>query len=194
MLENLPLADAELLWDPAWMAAPAADALLAGLMRDIAWETHRIRMFGRWVDSPRRSCWMGDPGASYVYSGARFEPRPWPPALSVLREDLQQAAGAAFNSVLANLYRDGRDAMGWHSDDEPELGPRPVIASLSLGQTRRFKLKHRQDPGCKLDLDLPHGSLLVMRGDTQALFKHALPRSARPMGPRINLTFRLICL
>ena len=193
MLENLPLPGAELLWDPGWLAPERADALLDRLLRDIAWETHRIRMFGRWIDSPRRSCWIGDPGASYVYSGVRFEPRPWLPALSLLREDLQQASGAAFNSVLANLYRDGSDAMGWHSDDEPELGPRPVIASLSLGQARRFKLRHRDDPARQLDLDLPHGSLLVMRGDTQARFKHSLPRSTRPMGPRINLTFRLIC-
>ena len=193
MLENLPLPGADLLWDPAWLAPARADALMAALRAEVPWETHRIRMFGRWVDSPRRSCWIGDPGASYVYSGARFEPRPWSPSLSSLCEDLQEAVGASFNSVLANLYRDGGDAMGWHSDDEPELGPRPVIASVSLGQPRRFKLKHRQDPACQLDLELPHGSLLVMRGDTQARFKHALPRSARPMGPRINLTFRLIC-
>ena len=193
MLKPLPLPGAELLWDPAWLAPASADALMAQLQQQIPWETHRIRMFGRWLDSPRRSCWIGDAGASYVYSGARFEPRPWPQALSGLREPLQQATGVAFNSVLANLYRDGRDAMGWHADDEPELGLRPVIASLSLGQTRRFKLKHRQDPARQLDLDLGPGSLLVMRGDTQAQFKHALPRSARPMGPRINLTFRLIC-
>lgn len=193
MLQDLPLPGADLLWDPAWLASERADALLDRLMRDIPWETHRIRMFGRWIDSPRRSCWIGDPGASYLYSGARFEPRPWRPALSALREPLRKATGTNFNSVLANLYRDGSDAMGWHSDDEPELGPQPVIASLSLGQARRFKLRHRQDPACQLDLELPHGSLLVMRGDTQARFKHALPRSARPMGPRINLTFRLIC-
>lgn len=193
MLENLPLPGAELLWDPAWLAPERADALLAALLRDIGWETHRIRMFGRWLDSPRRSCWIGDAGASYVYSGARFEPRPWPATLSALREPLREATGMVFNSVLANLYRDGRDSMGWHADDEAELGPQPVIASLSLGQVRRFKLKHRQDPACKLDLDLSHGSLLVMRGDTQARYKHALPRSARPMGPRVNLTFRTTC-
>jgi alkylated DNA repair dioxygenase AlkB len=97
-----------------------------------------------------------------------------------------------FNSVLANLYRDGRDSMGWHSDDEPELGAQPVIASLSLGSTRRFVLKHRRDPSRKFALELPHGSLLLMRGATQANYRHALPRTARPVGPRINLTFRRI--
>jgi len=94
--------------------------------------------------------------------------------------------------VLANLYRDGRDCMGWHSDDEPELGARPLIASLSLGATRRFALRHRRDPSRRLVLELPAGSLLLMRGQTQARWRHALPRTARPVGPRINLTFRRI--
>ncbi|KFN49413.1 hypothetical protein N790_05385 [Arenimonas malthae CC-JY-1] len=144
------------------------------------------------VDSPRLSCWIGDPGASYVYSRVRFEPRPWPQALAALRPRIDAAAGVAMNSVLANLYRDGRDAMGWHSDDEPELGPRPVIASLSLGGTRRFAFRHRHDPARKHAIDLPHGSLLLMAGDTQAEWKHALPRTARPVPARINLTFRRI--
>ena len=125
-------------------------------------------------------------------SGARFEPRPWPAALQALRARIDAAAGVAMNSVLANLYRDGRDAMGWHSDDEPELGLRPVIASLSLGGTRRFVFKHRRDPGRKFELPLEHGSLLLMKGDTQADWKHALPRTARPVPARVNLTFRRI--
>ena len=109
-----------------------------------------------------------------------------------LREEISDAAGERFNSVLANLYRDGRDGMGWHSDDEPELGGQPVIASLSLGATRRFVLKHRHDPERKLAIELPAGSLLVMAGDTQRNYRHALPKTARPIGARINLTFRRI--
>ena len=105
---------------------------------------------------------------------------------------MQREAGAPFNSVLANLYRDGRDAMGWHSDDEPELGSAPVIASVSLGATRRFVLKHRRDAARKLVLELAPGSLLVMAGDTQRNYRHALPRTARPVGERINLTFRCL--
>ena len=128
----------------------------------------------------------------YRYSGARFEPRPWPDALLLVRARLCEALQVDFNSVLANRYRDGRDAMGWHADNEPELGPQPVIASLSLGATRRFVLKHRGDPSRKLALDLPHGSLLVMSGATQRNYRHALPRTARPVGERINLTFRRI--
>lgn len=186
----VPIPDVRLL--PGWLAPGEADALLAALTEQVPWEVHRIRMFGRWVDSPRLSCWIGDPGTGYVYSGARFEPKPWPAALAALRPRIDEAAGVAMNSVLANLYRDGRDAMGWHSDDEPELGARPVIASLSLGGTRRFVFRHRRDPALKHELALAHGSLLLMAGDTQADWKHALPRTARQVSPRINLTFRRI--
>jgi alkylated DNA repair dioxygenase AlkB len=192
VLSPLPLPDAELAFDPRWLAPAEADALLASLRDQIAWEVHRIRLFGREVDSPRLSCWIGDPDASYRYSGVSFEPRPWPPALQPVRRRLEQALGTPFNSALANLYRDGRDAMGWHSDAEPELGPAPFIASLSLGATRRFAFKHRLDPAQRLALDLPHGSLLVMSGQTQRHYRHALPRTARPVGERINLTFRRI--
>src|SRR5215510_1997849 len=135
-LKALPLTDAEVSFDPCWLGAAEADRLLQGLREEIAWENHRIRLFGREHASPRLSCWIGDPGTAYRYSGALFEPRPWPALLGPLRERLCAQLGVGFNSVLANLYRDGRDCMGWHSDDEPELGTTPVIASVSLGATR----------------------------------------------------------
>lgn len=188
---RIELAGAELWFAHGWLARQDADVLQAGLMSTIHWDVHRIRMFGRLVDSPRLSRWIGDPDAVYRYSGTRFAPHPWPPALPAVRDRLRDALGVAFNSVLANRYRDGGDRMGWHSDDEAELGPRPVIASLSLGATRRFALKAR-DGGVRVALDLPHGSLLVMAGDTQRLYRHALPGTARPVGERINLTFRRI--
>ena len=191
-LQPLPLEGAELGFDPEWLPAGEAAALFAELRAAIPWEVHRIRLFGREVDSPRLSCWIGDPDATYRYSGVRFEPRPWSAGLAGLRDRLERELGTGFNSVLANLYRDGRDAMGWHSDDEPELGPAPVIASVSLGATRRFVLKHRCEPDRKLALELPAGSLLVMAGATQRNYRHALPRTARPVGERINLTFRSI--
>ena len=196
MLETIALDGADLLYDPHWLPADAADRLFAAL-RDpvqagIDWEVHRIRLFGREVESPRLSRWIGDPGASYRYSGVRFEPASWPRALSVVRKAVDAAAGEKFNSVLANLYRDGNDTMGWHSDDEPELGAQPIIASLSLGATRRFVLKARAPGGPKLELPLEHGSLLVMRGATQKNFRHALPRTRKPCGERMNLTFRRI--
>ncbi len=190
MLTTLRLVDAELHYDGQWLLPSESDVLLAKLRVEVAWEVHRIRLFGREVDSPRLSCWIGDPGASYTYSGTRFEPHPWPSSLAAVRERIAAECGEEFNSVLVNRYRDGRDAMGWHSDDEKELGPRPVIASLSLGATRRFNLKHRRMPETKLALDLTHGSLLVMRGETQANYRHALPRTAKPVAERINLTFR----
>jgi len=189
-------ADVALL--PRWLAPEAAAATFAALHAAIPWETHRLRLFGREVDAPRLSCWIGDPHAGYIYSGTRFEPHPWLPMLAGLRERLQQACGAPFNSVLANLYRDGGDSMGWHSDDEPELGCQPVIASLSLGAERRFRLRRRLPrtarlvPADTVGLVLPSGSVLRMAGATQRLYRHDLPKTRVAVGPRINLTFRWI--
>ncbi len=181
-----------LVYRPIWLPPIEADALLDDLRRTLPWSVHRIRIFGRQVDSPRLSAWIGDADAVYRYSGTDFTPHPWTDALSDLRLRLQDDLDTPFNSVLANLYRDGRDAMGWHSDDEPELGPQPVIASISLGGARRFVLKHKQDAALRAAYELPHGSLLVMSGDTQRHYRHALPRTAKPVAPRINLTFRWI--
>lgn len=188
----IELRDAELSYRPDWLPARQADALFDALLARVPWEIHRIRMFAREVDSPRLSCWMGDSTAVYRYSGVSRAPQPWLPELESMRERLREETGTDFNSVLLNRYRDGRDAMGWHSDDEAELGPQPVIASLSLGAPRRFVLKHRRDPTCRLALELAHGSLLLMAGATQRHYRHALPRTAKPVGERINLTFRLI--
>lgn len=174
----------------AWLVPDEASALFEKLLEGVPWEVHRIRIFGREVASPRLSCWIGDPDASYRYSGTRFTPHPWPEALQPLRERLRTELGASFNSVLANLYRDGRDAMGWHRDDEPELGSQPLIASLSLGATRRFVLK--DDDGLRHAFELSAGDLLLMAADSQQRYRHALPRTARSVGPRINLTFRRI--
>jgi len=160
------------------------------LHTEIPWEQHQVRIFGRVIDSPRLSCWVGDARAVYTYSGTRFEPRPWTPALHELRDALSPLCGEVYNSVLCNLYRSGRDAMGWHSDNEAELGPAPVIASLSFGAARRFRLRSRRGPRRSLDLELASGSLLLMAGATQRNYRHDLPRTVRAIGPRINLTFR----
>ncbi len=192
MLFPTDLPDADVRHLPGWLAPAEADALQRYLHEQVRWEVHRIRMFGRWVDSPRLSSWIGDAGAHYRYSGADFVPQPWPAGLQPLRERLQQACAARFNSVLVNRYRDGGDSMGWHSDDEPELGERPLIASLSLGAPRRFLLRRRDDPARKAAFLLGHGDLLLMGGDTQRCYQHALPKTARPTGERINLTFRWI--
>jgi len=135
---------------------------------------------------------MGEPGAAYRYSGVRFEPEPWHPAVRDLLPALEAAGGARFNSVLINRYRSGADSMGWHSDDEPELGVEPLIASLSLGVERRFLLRMRSDHAVKQEWRLRHGDLLTMRGDCQRVAQHALPKMARVGGERINLTFRWV--
>ncbi|AOX62860.1 MULTISPECIES: alpha-ketoglutarate-dependent dioxygenase AlkB [unclassified Stenotrophomonas] len=189
---DLHLREAEVHWHRHWLPRDAADTLQRTLREDVPWEVHRIRMFGRQVDSPRLSCWMGDPAARYRYSGTEFVPQPWHPALLPLRDQLAAFCGHAFNSVLLNRYRDGDDGMGWHSDNEPELGPAPVIASLSLGAGRRFLLRRRDDHAKKAEVLLDHGDLLVMGGQTQRLYQHSLPKSARPLAERLNLTFRWI--
>lgn len=189
-------ADVALL--PCWLAPDEAAASFTALRAAIPWETHRLHLFGRDVAAPRLSCWIGDPHASYVYSRTRFDPHPWPPLLAALRDRLQLVCDARFNSVLANLYRDGRDSMGWHSDDEPELGDHPVIASLSLGAERRFRLRRRlprtvkPGPADTVNVTLPPGSVLRMAGATQRLYRHDLPKTRSGVGARINLTFRWI--
>lgn len=196
--QRIALPGAEVSLWPHWLAAAQADALFAALRDGVAWEQYHIRLFGREVVSPRLSSWIGDPGAVYTYSRNRFEPQPWPMALVALRARVESACDARFNSVLANLYRDGHDAMGWHADDEPELGTQPVIASLSLGAARRFRFRRRRargepaQPGDTVELMLPHGSLLRMAGNTQHQYRHELPRVRGLVEPRINLTFRRI--
>ncbi|MBO9739085.1 alpha-ketoglutarate-dependent dioxygenase AlkB [Xanthomonas axonopodis pv. begoniae] len=191
---EVALPGAQIRWQRGWLDAAQADALLQTLLAQVRWEVHRIRMFGRVVDSPRLSSWIGDADASYRYSGTQFAPQPWLAALQPVRARLQAETGHPFNSVLVNRYRSGSDAMGWHSDDEPELGAQPLIASVSLGATRRFAFKHRDDAALKQTLELGHGDLLLMGGDTQRYYKHALPRTARLVGERVNLTFRQIAV
>lgn len=191
-MNGIPLPGADLRYDAQAYPRAQADACLAALIEEIPWQSHRLRLFGRTVAAPRLSCWIGDPEAVYTYSGTRFEPRPWTPAVAALRDDLAARLGLRFDSVLANLYRDGRDSMGWHSDDEAELGPEPVIASLSFGAVRTFRLRVRATREAALSIDLAHGSLLVMAGRTQRLYQHALPRRVRVDQARVNLTFRRI--
>jgi alkylated DNA repair dioxygenase AlkB len=191
--EHIVLPGADLLFWPRVDLGTSAQELFDDLQRHVAWREEDIVLFGRRYRQPRLLAWYGDPGATYRYSGRQHLPLAWTDTLTALRERLQRVVGAQFNSVLANLYRDERDSMGLHADDERELGPRPVIASLSLGETRRFRLRHRHRKDLKShSLHLPSGSLLVMRGDTQRHWKHEVPKERRACGPRINLTFRYV--
>lgn len=163
------------------------------LYRELAWQQTHITMHGKRLPVPRLDVWYGDAGRDYRYSGASFRALPWTETLTEIKAELEERLGLGFNSVLANLYRNGRDSVAWHSDDEPELGRNPVIASLSLGAERRFALRHKSRGDLEpVRLDLPNGSLLLMAGETQHHWQHQLSKTARRVGPRINLTFRRV--
>jgi alkylated DNA repair dioxygenase AlkB len=187
---ELPEGEAR-LW-PAAFSDREASALFENLRRTICWQQEEILIFGRRVPVPRLVAWHGDPLAHYTYSGTDHIPQPWTPTLEAIRERASRLTGARFNSVLLNFYRSGRDGMGWHADDEAELGRNPVIASVSLGASRRFCLRHRKHRAARIEVTLTHGSLLCMAGATQHRWLHALPKTLASVGPRINLTFRYV--
>lgn len=191
---------------PAWLPPARAAELLAALQAEVPWKQEAITLYGRRHLLPRLTCWMADPGCGYRYSGLANAIEPWSPAAAELREALEQLTGWRFNSLLLNRYRDGRDAMGWHADDEPELDPAAPIASLSLGAPRDFRLRPRPSPRRPVDLPPPEGhgqalpfniplhsgDLLLMEAPTQWWWQHALPRRLRLQQERLNLTFRVV--
>lgn len=170
----------------------AADRYFIELRETVSWMQQAITIFGKPQAMPRLTAWHGDPDAVYTYSGLRNVPVPWNVPLTDLRKRVEQAAGVRFNSVLLNRYCSGADGMGWHADDEPELGAAPVIASLSLGAPRLFVMRTKVEKKRSLELRLGHGSLLIMRGASQQNFQHAVPKEKRLHGERINLTFRAV--
>ena len=175
-----------------FLAAHRADALTEELLTRTPWVSETLTVYGKEHQIPRLQAWMGEPGIRYQYSGKVFTASPWTSSLSQLAADISSVAGTTFNSVLLNLYRDGQDAMGWHADDEPELGPAPIIASLTLGAERDFALRRKGSNKQDCVVSLPHNSLLIMQAGMQSAWQHSLPRRARINQPRINLTFRYI--
>ncbi len=176
----------------AWLAPAEAAASMQTLLEQLAWEQRHIVLFGKPILQPRLIAWAGE--LPYRYSGQTLEPRPWPAAVSALRARVSAAAQTELNHVLINRYRHGQDSMGYHADAEPELGPDPVVASLSLGQARRFLLRRHGQKGMPpLALSLGSGSLLVMGGTLQRHYRHAVPRDrSQDLGERISLTFRRV--
>lgn len=182
--------DAQIALLHGFLDPSTASSLLALLLAEVQWRSDTIEVFGRRHPLPRLHQWYGEPGKVYTWSGIRMEPLPWSKAVMEVRRRVELATGVRFDAVLVNLYRDGDDTVGWHADDEPELGVAPVIASVSLGAERDFVLRHRDPAVGRVCLRLPHGSLLWMAGETQACWQHALPRRRRVREPRVNLTFR----
>lgn len=192
-VEKISIEDGALQFYAHFLNLSIADDYLNDLQRSIEWQQPVIQLFGKSVCSPRLSAWYADHGVNYTYSGYEEKSRPWLPALLDIKDKIEALLNRPFNGVLANLYRNGTDSMGWHSDDEPELGQNPVIASLSLGAQRVFTLRHKKKSKRKsVQIELTHGSLLVMADNTQHNWRHCLPKTRIRVGPRINLTYRYI--
>jgi alkylated DNA repair dioxygenase AlkB len=189
--EPLAMPDAEVWLLNDWIKPDIADKLLSHFTQVLAWDQPSISMFGKSMKVPRLQAWYGDVGTAYTYSGLKMQPLPWEQKLEQLKTYCEQTCETRFNSVLANLYRDGQDSMGMHADDEVELGKEPVIASVSLGQTRQFDFKHRVTKA-KVRVPLHHGSLLIMRGKTQENWYHGINKTKRVQQPRLNFTFRYV--
>lgn len=191
--QQLQMPDAEVLFYPNPFKLADCEQMFATLAAEIAWRQDSATIFGRHHLLPRLTAWYGDPGKTYRYSGISMEPLPWTPTLRQIKAAIETIAQVEFNSVLLNFYRHGQDSMGWHSDDEPELGPNPVIGSVSFGGCRRFLLRHKTDQSIsKVEVHLTNGSLLLMQGPTQHFWQHHVPKTKRHVDPRINLTFRVI--
>ncbi len=190
--ETLPMPDAEVTLHTDFFNPDESATLFQQLVDTIHWQQESIRFGGKAIPLPRLTAWYGDEGKSYRYSGITVNPLPWIPLLLSIKTCVETVSPVTFNSVLLNYYRGERDSVSWHSDDEPELGHNPVIASVSFGASRKFQFKHKTDTDQRLAVDLTPGSLLLMAGATQHHWKHQIPKTTKPVGPRINLTFRVI--
>ena len=188
----LDLPDADIIYYPQFFDKQAADIIFASLAQEIPWQQDEIRVYGKIHPQPRLTALFGNEGKSYSYSNITMQPHPWSLLLQKLKTAIEKVTDTNFTTVLLNQYRDGKDSNGWHSDNENELGINPVIASLSFGAERMFQLKHNLDKDLKKSIVLEHGSLLLMKGTTQHFWKHQIPKTTKPIGSRINLTFRII--
>lgn len=190
-ISDLLLPNAQVNIRDLWLSHEDGMSLYSYFYRQLAWQQAHITLYGKQHKIPRLQAWYGDPNTAYKYSGLLMQPLAWDPVLKHLKTLCEETLNVRFNSVLANLYRDGMDSMGMHADDEPELGNNPIIASISLGQTRRFTFKHKQSKE-SVKIELQHSSLLTMAGQTQKFWQHGMNKSRTQTGPRINFTFRFV--
>ena len=187
---NLP--DSEIIYYPNFFNKEKADEFFEKLKTDIPWQHDDITVFGKKYPQPRLTSLFGNEGKPYSYSNIVMKPHSWNSLLMFIKNQIEEVCPENFTTVLLNYYRDGKDSNGWHADNEKELGTNPVIASVSFGAERSFHLQHNSIKEQKLKINLEHGSLLIMKGTTQHFWKHQIPKTAKPIGPRINLTFRII--
>lgn len=193
-LENLIPFDGEIFYFPKFLTNLEADKFFSILIKKIQWQQPEIKLFGKTYKVPRLTAWYGDENASYIYSGIKNQPLNWFNELLEIKNKTEMFCNHEWNSVLVNWYRNGNDSMGWHADDEKELGTNPVIASVSLGAKRKFLIKHKKQSSIPISLELENGSLLLMQGDFQHNWVHAIPKQKGIREGRINLTFRKIKL
>ena len=189
---KLQLQDAEIEYHPQFFSLEEANKLFDKLYENTQWIEEDIRVYGKIYKQPRLTAFFANNQKRYGYSNISMTPQPFPPILNAVKTKIEAATQTQFSSCLLNLYRDGQDSNGWHADDEKELGINPVIASVSLGAERLFHLKHKKIKTLKHKLNLQNGSLLLMKGETQHHWLHQIPKTKKPLGKRINLTFRLI--
>lgn len=168
-----------------------SDQYLNTLMQKIDWKQEKMSMYGKLLTLPRLTAWYGDSGRPYTFSGITLTPNSWTKELLEIKKEIEPKCKVKFNSVLLNLYRNGNDSISWHTDAEKELGKNPVIASVNFGETRKFQLRHKQTKE-RIEIELNHGSLLIMQGELQHYWQHQVPKTKKEIGERINLTFRAI--
>ena len=189
---HFELPDAEIIYYPDFFGKEKADQFFEKLKTEIPWQQDDITVFGKTYPQPRLTSLFGNEGKPYSYSNIVMQPHAWNSLLLFIKNEIEEVCNENFTTVLLNYYRDGKDSNGWHADNEKELGRNPVIASVSFGAERSFHLQHNSIKEQKLKINLEHGSLLIMKGTTQHFWKHQIPKTAKPIGSRINLTFRII--
>jgi alkylated DNA repair dioxygenase AlkB len=190
--DNILSQDGTVLFYPDFFSNQESKLFFETLEKTIYWQQEQIKYFGKLVDCPRLSAWYGEAGKTYVYSGILNKPLPWTKELLMIKSRVEELAQTSFNSVLLNLYRNGKDSMGFHQDDEKELGQNPCIASVSFGGTRNFRLKHLNKTDLSYTIPLANGSALIMKDETQHFWSHGISKTSKDVAPRINLTFRQI--
>jgi alkylated DNA repair dioxygenase AlkB len=190
--ENILPFRGDAVFYPHFFSIPESDRYLTLLKDEIIWKQEPIKIYGKELMQPRLTAWYGDTGKKYSYSGITMQPKQWTNSLLQIKEKIETISGVSFTGALLNFYRDGKDSMGWHRDNEIELGINPVIGSVSFGANRTFQFRNYKEKATVRSIDLTHGSFLLMKGETQHHWEHQLPKTHKDIGSRINITFRVI--